>query len=233
MIRSAGLPSHLSSNLNIKKGLEDVVRARPTNLKISISGVTQETYARTHAGGKVSVVLENMRELRRLLDLHGNRDTRVWVGHHVYRTNQHEVEGFARFCAELGFEHHPIAAFYQPLEKLVALAQGKAPPDPVMDLLLEHPSRYLERFRAVRRRDHDCELRYNQTAINFDGTVSLCCSVYDEPNMLGVGFLDEPHEAIQERKYRHPFCNTCMDLGLHYAPSDPLLLEEAIATGKA
>lgn len=227
-IHAAGLPSHLSTNLNIKKGLEGVVRARPANLKISISGVTQETYGRTHAGGKVAVVLENMRELRRLLDQHGNRTTRVWVGHHVYRTNQHEIEGFARFCGELGFEHHPIAAFYQPLEKLVELAQGNAAPDPVMDLLLEHPASYLRRFKAVRRRDHDCELRYNQTAINFDGTVSLCCSVYDEPNMLGVKFLDEAHEQLQERKYRHPFCTTCMDLGLHYAPSDPTLLEAGL-----
>jgi MoaA/NifB/PqqE/SkfB family radical SAM enzyme len=224
-IHAAGLPSHLSTNLNIRKGLEGVVRARPTNLKVSISGTSQATYSITHKGGKVALVLDNLRELRRLLDLHGNRHTRVWIGQHVYRHNQHEVAAMARLCAELGFEHHPIAAFYQPLEKLVELARGSAAPDPVMDLMLEHPSRYLERFKVVRRRDYDCELRYNQTAINFDGTVSLCCSVYDEPNMLGVSFLDEPHERIQERKYRHPFCSTCMDLGLHYAPSDPALLE--------
>lgn len=223
-IRAAGLDSHLSTNLNIKKGLEEVIRARPTNLKISISGVSEATYAHTHAGGKLALVLENMRAIRRVLDADGNH-TRVWVGHHVYRSNQHEVEPFARMCAELGFEHHPIAAFFQPLEKLIALAQGTAPAEPIMDEMLEHPRQYLERFKAVRRRDYDCELRYNQTSINFDGTVSLCCSVYDEPNMLGVRFLDEPHEQIQARKYRHPLCKTCIDLGLHYAPSDPGLLE--------
>ncbi len=223
-IRAAGLDSHLSTNLNIRKGLEEVIRARPTNLKISISGVSDATYSRTHAGGKLALVLENMRLIRRVLDQDGNH-TRVWVGHHVYRSNQHEIAGFAKQCAELGFEHHPIAAFYQPLEKLIALAQGDAPPAPIMDDMLEHPSEYLKRFKVVRRRDYDCELRYNQTAINFDGTVSLCCSVYDQPNMLGVSFLDESHEEIQARKYRHPLCNTCMDLGLHYAPSDPALLE--------
>jgi MoaA/NifB/PqqE/SkfB family radical SAM enzyme len=225
MIRAAGLESHLSTNLNIKKGLDAIVRARPTSLKISISGVSEETYSRTHAGGKLSLVLENMRELRRLLDADGNH-TRVWVGHHVYRSNQHEIAEFAKVCAELGFAHHPVAAFFQPLEKLIALAQGVAAPEPIMDDMLEHPREYLRRFKVVRRRDHDCELRYNQTAINFDGTVSLCCSVYDKPNMLGVSFLDESHEQLQERKYRHPLCKTCMDLGLHYAPSDPLLLDD-------
>jgi MoaA/NifB/PqqE/SkfB family radical SAM enzyme len=223
-ISASGLESHLSSNLNIRKGLEAVIRARPTSLKISISGVSDETYARTHAGGKLALVLENMRAIRRFLDQHGNH-TRVWVGHHIYRSNQHEVGRLAGICAELGFEHHPIAAFYQPLEKLIELAQGRASPDPIMDDMLEHPRDYLKRFRVVRRRDYDCELRYNQTAINFDASVSLCCSVYDEPNMLGANFLEESHEQLEERKYRHPLCATCMDLGLHYAPSDIALLE--------
>lgn len=231
-INAAGLESHLSSNLNIRKGLEAVIRARPTSLKISISGVSDETYARTHAGGKLALVLENMRAIRRFLDQHGSQ-TRVWVGHHIYRSNQHEVGRLAAICAELGFEHHPIAAFYQPLEKLIALAQGHAPPDPIMEDMLEHPRDYLRRFKAVRRRDYDCELRYNQTAINFDGSVSLCCSVYDEPGMLGASFLDETNEQLQERKYRHPLCNTCMDLGLHYAPSDLALLESWPTDGAA
>jgi MoaA/NifB/PqqE/SkfB family radical SAM enzyme len=224
LIHAAGLESHLSTNLNIKKGLDAVIRARPTSLKISISGVSDATYSRTHAGGKLALVLENMRAIRRLLDEDGNH-TRVWVGHHVYRSNQHEIAHFAEVCAGLGFEHHPIAAFFQPLEKLIALAQGSGAAEPIMDDMLEHPREYLARFDAVRRRDYDCELRYNQTAINFDGTVSLCCSVYDEPNMLGVRFVDEAHEEIQARKYRHPLCKTCIDLGLHYAPSDPELLE--------
>jgi len=206
-----------------------VIRANPTSLKISISGVSQETYRRTHAGGKLDLVLSNMREIRRLLDLHRSR-TRVWVGHHVYHSNRHEVATMAAMCAELGFEHHPIAAFYQPLERLVALAEG-GPADPILDDLLEHPRDYLARFRATRRRDHDCELRYNQTALNFDGTVSLCCSVYDAPNMLGVSFLDEPHAEIEARKYRHPFCAKCMEHGLHYAPSDLDLLEAATGKG--
>jgi len=228
-IAAAGLDSHLSTNLNVRKGLDAVIRANPTSLKISISGVSQETYRRTHAGGKLDLVLSNMREIRRLLDLHRSR-TRVWVGHHVYHSNRHEVATMAAMCAELGFEHHPIAAFYQPLERLVALAEG-GPADPILDDLLEHPRDYLARFRATRRRDHDCELRYNQTALNFDGTVSLCCSVYDAPNMLGVSFLDEPHAEIEARKYRHPFCAKCMEHGLHYAPSDLDLLEAATGKG--
>lgn len=226
---AAGLECHLSSNLNVHKGLEAVIRANPTSLKISISGVSQETYSRTHVRGKLDLVLSNMREIRRLLDLHRS-PTRVWVGHHVYRSNRHEVATLAALCTELGFEHHPIAAFYQPLERLVALAEG-GPADPIMDDLLEHPREYLARFRTTRRRDHDCELRYNQTAINFDATVSLCCSVYDAPNMLGVGFLEEPHAEIEARKYRHPFCAKCMSLGLHYAPSHLELLEAATGKG--
>ncbi len=34
------------------------------------------------------------------------------------------------------------------------------------------------------------ELRFNQTVINHDGSVALCCTVYDRDNMLDIGFLD-------------------------------------------
>jgi len=230
MINAMGFESHLSSNLNIKKGLDAVMAARPTSFKVSISGLSPETYSRTHARGNIELVLGNMRELRRLLDANGNQ-TRVWVGHHVYKSNRHEVQAMADLCSELGFPHHPLPAFFQPLEKLVAIAEGLEPPPPIMEDLLEHPVNYLARFKSVRRRDLDCELRFNQTAINFDGSVSLCCSVYDAPNMLGVRFLDEPHEAIEARKYRHSFCGKCMSLGLHYAASDLYAFDKA--TGRA
>jgi hypothetical protein len=38
--------------------------------------------------------------------------------------------------------------------------------------------------------------------------------------MLGVSYLDEPLEAIEQRKYRHPFCRTCIRNNLQYAPAE-------------
>ena len=51
--------------------------------------------------------------------------------------------------------------------------------------------------------------------INHDGTVALCCGVYQPKNMLGANFLDLPHSELQGRKYTHEFCKTCYRHGLH------------------
>jgi pyruvate-formate lyase-activating enzyme len=218
-INEQGYSSYLSSNLNIKHGLDALIAANPTDLKISLSGLSDETYSRTHLRGKIERVIANMRELRKSLDRH-QADTHVWVGHHIYRHNQHEIQDMSRLCHELGFDHHPIAAFFQPLEKLVQLAEGTDLKEPVLDLLVEHPRDYINRFRAVRDQRFDCELRFNQTIINYDGSVGLCCSVYSTENQLGARFMEHDHEALQAMKYKHSFCQECYKHGLQYAPQE-------------
>ena len=223
ILHEAGLPSHLSTNLNVERGIRELAKANPTNLKISLSGFTQETYGKTHARGDIALVKSNMHLLRHYLDKY-QATTRVWVGHHLYRNNQHQIPEVAALCAELRFEHRPIAAFFQPLERLVDFVEGRGAPNPILDEMLEHPLQYLPRIKASHSGRYDCELRFNQTAINFDGSVALCCNVYDQSNMLGVQFLEQPHTALQDMKYAHPMCKTCIHHGLAYMPGDAATL---------
>ena len=37
--------------------------------------------------------------------------------------------------------------------------------------------------------------------------------------MLGVSFLDSTQAQIDQLKYDHPFCGSCMEHGLNYAPA--------------
>ena len=225
MLRRAKMRSHLSTNLNIKRGLEAVIAAGPDELKISLSGYSQATYSRAHARGKLELVKANMRLVKDYADKY-RMGTRIWVGHHIYRSNQHEMEPVRQLCAELGFEYHPIAAFYMPLERLMDVISGGSNPQDggILEDLLHKPADRQRAMAASRSGRFDCELRFNQTVINHDGTVALCCTVYDQPNMLGVSYLDESFDAIEQRKYRHPFCVTCMQNNLQYAPAelDPL-----------
>ncbi len=217
-INERGLKSYLSSNLNIRKGIDSLIAAAPTDLKISLSGASTETYAQTHVRGKFELVVENMHKIRDALDRHQS-GTHVWVGHHIYRHNLDEIHQMADLCHKLKFDHHPIPAFYQPLEALLEIAEGKEVDAPVLDLLLEHPSKYIHRFKEHRDSRYDCELRFNQTVINYDGSVALCCGVYKPENQLGVSFMQQSFSAIEELKYQHSFCNSCYQNGLQYAPS--------------
>ncbi|MCF6262580.1 MAG: hypothetical protein L3J24_03200 [Xanthomonadales bacterium] len=183
-----------------------------------LSGASNETYAQTHVRGKFELVVENMHKIRTALDRYQS-DTHVWVGQHTYKHNLDEISQMADLCHTLGFDHNPIPAFYQPLEALIEIAQEKNKPTPVLDLLLEHPSKYIRRFQEHRDKRYDCELRFNQTVINHDGSVALCCSVYNPENQLGVNFLDQSFNAIEKLKYQHSFCTSCYQHGLQYAPS--------------
>lgn len=220
LLHRHGLKSYLSSNLNIRHGLEAAIRANPTDLKISISGFSQAHYGRTHVRGQVELVKRNMRLIREVIDRHG-LSTHVWVGHHLYRSSAHEMEPLRQLCAELGFDHSPIQAQYMPLERLAELLDGAAPADPaiVADLPVPPPERQA-RINAVRSGRYDCELRFSQTVINHDGQVALCCAVYDADNMLGTSFLEHDLAALERRKYAHPFCATCIGRNLHHAPAE-------------
>jgi len=218
-VKQRGLPCHLSTHLNVNQGLRELAQAKPDDLKISLSGFTPEHCAGTYKRGDLPLVMANLRLLRQWLD-EAQATTRVWVSHHLYKGGEADIPAVKALCDELGFEHHPIAAVYQPLERLVDLLDGRGTPDPVLTALIEPPQVYLPRIVATRSTRHDCELRFNQTVINHDGTVALCSGVVDKTNMLGLGFIDTPQAEIEAAKYRHPFCATCMKHGLCYSVRD-------------
>jgi len=218
-IQQAGYRSYLSSNLNVEKGLKELIKANPTELKVSLSGFKPNTYDITHAGGDINLVKSNLYRLRKYLD-HYQSQTRIWIGHHIYKTNQDEVAEVKKICQELSFEHHPIQAFYQPLEKLIKLAKGdqEVRHQPIMSQFLVPIEQQVEFSKKHRSQGFDCELRFNQTVINSDASVALCCSQYDAKNALGIDFINYSHEEIEDRKYRHQLCKECRHLGLDYSP---------------
>ena len=219
-VKQAGLRVHLSTNLNIEQGLKALIKSEPDELKVSISGFDPDTYATTHVRGDIQLVKSNLYLLRRYIDRY-RAGTRVWVNAHQYRNNVEQQGQLVALCRELGFELFPIQAFFQPLERLYDLVTGSASPEdyPILDQLLVSPLDYVPNIKARRRGDFDCELRFNQTVINFDGSVALCCGVYEAENMLGVQFLDKHHSALETMKYEHPFCQRCRAQGLDYSPT--------------
>lgn len=208
----------ISTNLNTKKNLAEVIRSAPDEIKISLSAFSQPLYSRTHPKGNIDLVKENMALIRDLIDT-SHVSTQVWVGHHLYRHNLQERAEVEQVCKSLGFGYSAIPAFFQPVEKMMSLIEGTlsaSDANTVADLV-EHPLEVLALKRKRINNDLDCELRFNMTTINHDGGVALCCGVYDYQNMLGVNFLEASHDEIQALKYRHPFCKKCYDYGLQYS----------------
>ena len=228
-VKKRGYSCHLSSNLNTKKGLREMIQAQPDELKISLSGFSDETYSLTHARGELELVKENLNKLRQYID-EFDAKTSVWVSHHLYKNNAHQADTVQAMASKLNFSYHGIQAFYQPLEKLMSIAQADVQvlAEPILDNLIVPPQKQIAFSKAHQQQQMDCELRFNQTVINADATVAQCCSQYNAENMLGLNFLEHDHKSIEAKKYNSELCKKCRAFGLDYAPRT---LADSLAVG--
>jgi MoaA/NifB/PqqE/SkfB family radical SAM enzyme len=221
-----GWVSYVSTTLNIDRGLEQLVAARPSWIKVSISGDTQQDYGRTHARGQLDKVMANLRRLRSLLDEQPAQQPPIVVtlALHLYRHNQTARERLARLADELGFGFTASPAVLMPIEKNLQLTQGTADAQTrqIADALLMHPVRLSQLNRQRRSGRFDCEARFNMTAINFDGSVALCCCTFSPELNIHQDFLQSSHEQLEALKYAHPFCESCTRGGFDYSVNDVL-----------
>lgn len=218
-VKQRGLRCHLNTHLNGNAELRELAEAKPDDLTILLAPPAPVGAADQHRHADLPRVRANMRRLRQCLDA-AQATTRVCVDQPLYKGGEAEVLAMAALCDELGFAHHPIRVIARPLERLVDLLGGHAAPDPALMALVEPPQAYLPRIAATRSTRHDCEWRFNQTAINPDGTLPLCRGVVDQANMLGLDFIGTPHAEIEAAKYWHPFCTPCMGHGLSCSVPD-------------
>jgi len=215
IVKAHGFRCQLSSNLNLVRNLEEVLRAGPDNLTVSLSGFYQKTYEQTHRGGNIETVKANMRKLRELMDAM-NSSLQVTVAYHKYRHNLgDDLRKMKALCKELRFDLNATWAFLMPLEKMLAYYQGNLPEEDqaLVKLMVINPDE--QKAITMKNREDDCALRRGQTMINADGSVALCCAVFDSQYNIAPSFLEVSHKELQKRKYKHPLCATCMAHAIH------------------
>ncbi len=228
-VRQRGWRSYISTTLNVARGLDALVIARPALIKVSISGDTAQTNEVTHARSRTDRVLAHLRLLSELLSLHQSdvpeqARTRVVLAFHEYKHNGECGQRLRAMAAELGFEFNSSLAVLQPVEKNIDVVMNRATPvvQQVVELMEMSPRQISALNRMRRSGQFDCESRFNMTAINFDGSVSLCCNTYSPALEIHPNFLQASHQTLEAKKYQHGFCKTCMSNGFHYSVNDQL-----------
>ena len=218
-VRDHDLKCGLSTNLNLMRNIDAVLAADPTDIKISLSGFSQETYGITHRRGDIETVKSNMAELARARD-RTHCATRIFVNFHRYLGNHGDEARMREYAEALGFEFEPSWAYLMPLEKMLAYvepaASGAQLTDEDRDLLGRLAFPMDEALRASRKLAlRPCALRDEQMAITWQGEVMLCCTTFDPTRHRLANYLETPLSRLQSMKYEHPSCGPCMKAGLH------------------
>lgn len=221
-IKSKGLKVHLSSNLNILKDPDSLMKSNPDYFRVSVSGYNQGVYSLTHRGGDIEAVKRNMIQLMES-KLKMRAETKMVVLFHKYMSNIQDEREMKKFSESLGYEFESVWAYLMPLEKTLAyLGYGDINSSINADdwSLIDNLALPLAEVSIHARKyfDRPCWLKENQLVLSPEGDVILCCSVYDqETNKVGK-FLDLNIDEIRILKNRgvlEKTCNKCMKAGWH------------------
>lgn len=227
-VREFNFTSLVSSNLNSGDRLEPLMRASPDRLKISLSSFKQEIYGVTHERGDINKVKENLITVAKLRDLYQSK-THIWVGHHLYKNTLEERGEIEEFSKSLGFAYAPSMATLTPIEEVMKLLDQSAygvkmisgaKYESISQNFVRDPLEVQKVNSAMRSGNYDCELRFNMTAIQHDGTVNLCCATVQSLSAEPIPFLSTSKNEIDALKYNNPFCKKCISSNLHLTISD-------------
>jgi len=231
IVKSYGLRCLISSNLNLSKNIEDVVKAEPEFLRVTVSGFTNNTYQKQHAGGDIEKVKENMRELSSLIKRYKSKiDVEVyylrWLG------NLDEEADMQQFAESLGLRFTADWAWMAPVEKTVAILTDDesnfAEEDIATVNSLARP--FLETVDVLKKYSNvTCPYINGVLSLDCTGRVSLCCGVFNQEKYTIGNFLDSSLSEINDMKLQNShckkMCEKCMGHGLHVsgAVRDPEL----------
>ena len=141
----------------------------------------------------------------------------IWVNFHLYKHNVQDLH-LARFlCEEAGFTFKPTPATFMAIEKLIS-GEFSAADREIMDQMLHTVDEFFdlaERIDAQAPKT-DCKLRRQETVINHDLSVPVCCGTYNTP-VIFEDFLDPEvnHRTLYQRKYSAEICGPCMAKKIH------------------
>ncbi len=209
-----GMLSVLSSNLNVIRNLDNVIKAKPTWFRVSNSGFGKN-YELTHTGGRWEVFHKNLLALAEARAKY-HPEMEVELFFHIYKHNRDDFPQMQALCDELGFILRYTHAYVFPLDHVESIVEGRPVNDMVKktcDLLHLKVEDAVELARQERERPCYFE-RFIR--ITWDLKMTQCINWYDPGLLLCEGdFLSTPFSRIVALKRDMELCKRCKSNALH------------------
>jgi MoaA/NifB/PqqE/SkfB family radical SAM enzyme len=179
----------MSSNLSIPMNDQRIGRLVDSGLNqliVSLDGASAETYGTYRRIGRFDLVISNMKRVLAARRQRGVTTPRVNWQFLVFRFNEHEIETVRRMAADMGVDSVTFRAPFLDEGRVPLSDRDKEAVAGWAPTRLEF-NRYDEASPAhtvVPERPR-CGWHYMSTAINWDGTVAPCCTVFERRDDFG------------------------------------------------
>jgi len=198
---------------------QKVVASGLDALIFSIDGITQETYERYRAGGRLESVLRGIRNVVAEKRRQGSRTPLLNFRYIVMKHNEHELPDIEKFVQTLDVDLLTFRKFFPVVKQQIA-GEGLevADPDDPFYQRFEHPP---ETTGLQRVENNRCKNLWNCPAIHWDGTVCPCTCDYNENsgfgNLKAQNFNDiwygraaqDMRRAFRQHWQTLPLCTDC------------------------
>ena len=195
MISDRGIRTVVSSNLQLIPDPHELIASGLSELIVSCHGMTQEVYRKYLVGGDVHRTLRNLDNILAA----GGPDMRMKIilRYVVFAHNEHELS-----LAQERFRNTPVMveAALMRMDMRDEILKPVSENIQIYGQWIPASSRlYDKQRREATRSPLGCNLPFEETTIDVDGSVSMCCSSFDPKHNVG-NLLDEGFAAIWNGK---------------------------------
>lgn len=181
----------LYTNLTLLKPntAEELIRSGINEIIVSLDGATEETYLKYRVGGNFKKVLNNLKLLVELKKKFKSKVVIKWQ-FIVSSQNEGELDQAKKMAKSLGVVFYPT-----PLRIDMGLEASKNRKQQIMKDRKWFPktNKYqwysLSRF-TNKNRIRNCHWLWMKTVVNANGSVSPCCSIWEESKDFGNAYTD-------------------------------------------
>ncbi|RJR24502.1 hypothetical protein C4578_02685 [Candidatus Microgenomates bacterium] len=172
------IKARISSNLNFfPSGFEkELVKSKLHHLVVSLDGISQETYSQYRVGGSLPKVLDSVKKIALEKKRQSSPFPFITWQFIVMKHNEHEVKEAKKLVKEWGFDRIVFQRNRGDMGK--------------------------ELFKKAKKQLKTCHFLWNQSVINWNGSVSPCCLYYDEKYDFGNAFNDGFAEVWNNQRYK-------------------------------
>ena len=234
MIRYANekrIKTRVSTNMTVmnEEIAQRLIESGLDVLFASIDGVNRETYSKYRVGADFEKVMANLRTVVEVKKKLSAKNPQIIWQFIIMRHNEHEVETVLKIARELG-----VKVKLAPTRPLMGYEISMSEIDVVKNFANWFPSHKYSRFVNGKNllKPKNCPFLWTQGVINWNGSVSPCCSVYPENSDFG-NILSEGSfmavwngknfryaRAIVKNKTPDPriICSECVKKGYFISP---------------